>query len=118
MSLNASFGQENGFELNNNEENNNQEENNDKNKIFNSIPMEIESEENQKIQYYNNIYIKEKISFHLNSLFNFIQKKINNNQSKLFFALKQKSNYKYSKLVHAQILFMAIETNFKKINHV
>ena len=118
MSLNASFGQENGFELNNNEENNNQEENNDKNKIFNSIPMEIESEENQKIQYYNNIYIKEKISFHLNSLFNFIQKKINNNQSKLFFTLKQKSNYKYSKLVHAQILFMAIETNFKKINHV
>ena len=50
MSLNASFGQENGFELNNNEENNNQEENNDdNNKIFNSIPMEIESEENQKI---------------------------------------------------------------------
>ena len=119
MSLNASFGQENGFELNNNEENNNQEENNDdNNKIFNSIPMEIESEENQKIIYYNNIYIKEKISFHLNSLFNFIQKKINSNQSKLFFALKQKSNYKYSKLVHAQILFMLLETNFKKIKFI
>ena len=118
MSLNASFGQENGFELNNNEENNNQEENNDKNNIFNSIPMEIESEENQKITYYNNIYIKEKISFHLNSLFNFIQKKINSNQSKLFFALKQKSNYKYSKLVHAQILFMLLETNFKKIKFI
>ena len=119
MSLNASFGQENGFELNKNEQNNNQEANNDdNNNIFNSIPMEIESEENQKIKYYNNIYIKEKISFHLQSLFNFIQKKINNNQSKLFFALKQKSDYKYSKLVHAQILFMLIERNFKKIKHI
>lgn len=119
MSLNASFGQENGFELNKNEENNNQEVNNyDNNNIFNSIPMEIESEESQKIKYYNNLYIKEKISFYLNSLFNVIQKKINNNQSKLFFALKQKSNYKYSKLVHAQILFMLIETNLKKIKHI
>ena len=119
MSLNASFGQENGFDLNKNGENHNQEkDNDDNNNIFNSIPLEIESEENQKIQYFNCIYIKGKISFHLYTLFNIIQRKINNNQSKFFFALKEKSNYKYSKLVHAQILFMLIETNFRKIKHI
>lgn len=122
MSLNASFGEKNTFKVDKTEDiediNNkmdNQEQNND---IFNSIPIEIENEETLSTEYYNNIYLKEKIAFHLNILFNFIERKIINNQIKLFFWLKQKSDEKYSKLVNAQILYMLIETSFKSLGYI
>ena len=118
MSLNESFGPDNGFKLKESTENNNKDNDNQNNDIFNSIPMEIENSYNQPYEYYNYSHIKEKISFHLNNLFNIIKQNIISNQMKFFFILKQISNNKYSKLVNAQILYMLIETSFKKLKHI
>ena len=117
MSLNASFGEKNAFKVDKTEDVNNKMDNPEKedNDIFNSIPIEIENEETQKKEYFENISLKEKITFNLNILFDFIEKKLANKQIKLFFWLKQKSNEKYSKLVNAQILYMLIETSFKSL---
>jgi hypothetical protein len=87
------------------------------NEIFNSIPIEKEKEENSSKEYYNYLYLKEKLSFNLNNIFNIMNKKLNNKRMKLFYTLKQKSNIKYSKLVEAQILYLLIETNFKSLSH-
>ena len=121
MSLNNSFGQKNGFkveEAKKIEDNDNIDNASQNNDIFNSIPIEIENEDNQPNDYYNYSHIKVKISFHLNNLFNYIKQRINNNQMKFFFTLKHKSNNKYSKLVNSEILYMLIETSFKRLKHI
>ena len=118
MSLNSSFGQKNGLYVNDVKElelgTNNKEEAND---IFNSIPMEI-NEDNSIKEYYNYLYLKEKINYNLNNLFNYINRKLKNKQMKFLFALKQKSNAKYSKLINAEILYMSIESNLKLLEHI
>lgn len=117
MSLNTSFGPENGFKVDKDNENDDNLDNKNNN-IFNSIPIEIENEENKEYEYYNYIFIKEKISFCLNNIFNLITQRINNHKYKFFYVLKQKSNIKYSKLIHAEIIYMLIERNFKIIEHI
>ena len=120
MSLNDSFGQKNGLNIEKDKEpiiKDNKEEDDE---IFNSIPIEnieIQNEENNSKDYYNYLYLKEKLYFNLNNIFTVINKRINNKKMKLFYALKQESNLKYSKLVNAQILYMLIETNFKLLSH-
>ena len=118
MSLNDSFGPDNGFNLKESIENINKDKDIKNNDIFNSIPIEIENSYNQPYENYNYSNIEEKILFHLNHLFNIIKQIINDNQMRFFFTLKQISNNKYSKLVNAQILYMLIETNFKKLKHI
>ena len=120
MSLNDSFGPENGFKVTESKENINLDTNDKKqiNDIFNSIPIEIENQDNQPYEYFNYSHINEEILFHLNILFNTIKQNINNNQMKFLFTLKQISNNKYSRLVNAEILYMLIETNFKKLKHI
>ena len=119
MSLNDSFGPNNGFKLKESSKDiNKNKKNKINNDIFNSIPIEIENFNNQTYEYYYFSHIEEKISFNLNNLFNIIKQIINNNQMKFFFTLKQISNNKYSKLVEAEILYMLIETNFKKLKHI
>ena len=118
MSLNASFGEENAFKVDEPEKYynlDNKEQNTD---IFNSIPIEIENEETKSTEYYDNIALKEKIFFNLNIIFSFIEKKLTNKQIKFFFRLKQKSDEKYSKLINAQILYMLIETSFKSLRYI
>ena len=88
------------------------------NEIFNSIPIELEKEENSAKEYYNYLYLKEKLTFNINNIFNIMNKKLNNRRMKLFYTLKRKSNIKYSKLVEAQILYILIETNFKSLSHL
>jgi hypothetical protein len=117
MSINASFGKENGFEVDKpNKKDDIQESKNDD--IFNAIPIEIANEENYSYEYYNYFYIKQKLSYSLNNIFNIIQKRINNQKNKFFFTLKQNSNIKYSKLINAELLYMLIETNSKIIEHI
>ena len=118
MSLNDSFGLENGLKVETVKEADTKDKKENTNCIFSSIPMEIEKEEGQVKEYYNYLYLKEKIFFNLNNLFNYINQKLNNKKNKFFIALKQKSNNKFSKLVNAQILYMLIETNFKLIEHL
>ena len=118
MSLNDSFGLENGLKVETVKEADTKDKKEKTNCIFSSIPMEIEKEEGQVKEYYNYLYLKEKIFFNLNNLFNYINQKLNNKKNKFFIALKQKSNNKFSKLVNAQILYMLIETNFKLIEHL
>ena len=116
MSLNSSFGQKNGLYVNDVKEldtHNKEEENG----IFSSIPMEI-NENNSIKAYYNYLYLKEKINYNLNNLFNYINRKLKNKKIELFFALKQKSNIKNYKLVNAEILYMLIESKLKLFEHI
>ena len=117
MSINASFGKENGFKVDKSNENADIQKNKNGD-IFNSIPIEIGKEENYSFEYYNYIYIKQKLSFCLNNIFNIVQQRIKNHKNKFFFTLKRDSNIKYSKLINAEILYMLIETNLKKMEHI
>ena len=118
MSLNSSFGQKNGLYVNDEKEfeldANNKEE---ANAIFNPIPIEI-NEDNSTKEYYNYLYLNEKINYNLTNLFNYINRKLKNKQMKFLFSLKQKSNIKYSKLINAEILYMSIESNLKLLEHI
>ena len=46
------------------------------NDIFNSIPMEIETEDNDRIYYYQNEYLIEKINYNLSKMIKVINNKI------------------------------------------
>ena len=61
--------------LNTNTNNKSNEAIHDNNDIFNSIPMEIETEENDKIYFYQNEYLIENINYHLNKMIKTINNK-------------------------------------------
>ena len=116
---NASFGQED-FVADNQNNNTSFGKNEDTKQIlsqdidniFDSVPMEIENEEDPKTKYYKEIKIKENIENSLYSIYNILKQKILFSKLSFFFKLKQISNMKYSKLVKAEILFMSIERSF------
>lgn len=130
MSINASFGPEEeeiigedkaniSFEnlanKNLGEDNGNGSPNNN---IFNSVPMEIESQENEKINFYQNILVKENINYHLSMVFNILKNLLKSYKLKFLYELKQKSNNKYAKLVKAEIIFMNIQQNLQIFNYI
>ena len=118
MALNDSFGAKNASYIEQDKKIAIKDNKEGTNEIFNSIPIELEKEENSTKEYYNYLYLKEKLTFNLNNIFDIMNKKLNNKRMKLFYTLKQKSNIKYSKLVDAQILYILIETNFKSLSHL
>ena len=71
------------------------------NDIFNAVPIEIKSEENQDILYYENLLIKQNIKYNLSLIFNNIKKNIYLKKTKFFQELKRRANYKLSKLINS-----------------
>ena len=115
---NASFGQEDFVPDN---QNNTSFGNNDGAKqilsqdidnIFDSVPMEIENEEDSKTKFYKEIKIEENIKNSLYTIYNILKQKILFTKLNFFYKLKQIANIKYAKLVKAEILFMSIERSF------
>ena len=97
-------------------ENKNEEEK--QNDIFNSVPMEIQKQENQDILYYENLLITENIKHNLYKIFNIISKKLCEYKIKFFYEFKFRADYKYSKLVEAEIVFMNIKNKLKIFNNI
>ena len=118
MALNDSFCPKNGLNIEKDDEIDIKEKKENTNGIFNSIPITLEKEDKEVKEYYNYLYLKEKLFYNLNNIFNIMNKKLKNKRMKLFYELKQKSNIKYSKIVKAEILYMLIETNFKLLSHM
>ena len=115
---NASFGQEDFVPDNQNNTsfgNNNgakQILSQDIDNIFDSVPMEIENEEDSKTKFYKEIKIEENIKNSLYTIYNILKQKILFSKLNFFYKLKQTANIKYAKLVKAEILFMSIERSF------
>ena len=115
---NASFGQEDFVPDNQNNTsfgNNNgakQILSQDIDNIFDSVPMEIENEEDSKTKFYKEIKIEENIKNSLYTIYNILKQKILFTKLNFFYKLKQIANNKYAKLVKAEILFMSIERSF------
>ena len=80
--------------------------------IFDSVPMEIENEEDSKTKFYKEIKIEENIKNSLYTIYNILKQKILFSKLNFFYKLKQTANIKYAKLVKAEILFMSIERSF------
>ena len=115
---NASFGQEDFVPDNQNNTsfgNNNgakQILSQDIDNIFDSVPMEIENEEDSKTKFYKEIKIEENIKNSLYTIYNILKQKILFSKLNFFYKLKQTANIKYAQLVKAEILFMSIERSF------
>jgi hypothetical protein len=88
------------------------------NDIFNAVPIEIKSEENQDILYYENLLIKQNIKYNLSLIFNNIKKNIYLKKTKFFQELKRRANYKLSKLINAEIMFLNIENKLSIFTHI
>ena len=98
--------------------NNNNVEEEKQNDIFNSLPMEIQRQDNQELLYYQNLHITENIKHNLFQIFNFINKRIYLNKIKFFYELKYRADYKYSKLVEAEMIFMNIQNKLNTFNYI
>ena len=115
---NASFGQEDFVPDNQNNTsfgNNNgakQILSQDIDNIFDSVPMEIENEEDSKTKFYKEIKIEENIKNSLYTIYNILKQKMLFTKLNFFYKLKQIANNRYAKLVKAEILFMSIERSF------
>ena len=116
---NASFGQED-FVADNQNNNTSFGKNEDTKQIlsqdidniFDSVPMEIENEEDSKTKFYKEIKIEENIKNSLYTIYNILKQKMLFTKLNFFYKLKQIANNKYAKLVKAEILFMSIERSF------
>ena len=85
------------------------------NQIFNPIlAKEITNEENEnQLEYYQTLLIKEKINASLNSIFSAINTHIKEYKSSFFNKLKLIMNKSYSNLVTIQLLYMNIKIKLK-----
>ena len=88
------------------------------NDIFNSVPMEIKSQENQDLLYYENQLITEKIKYNIYILFNIIKKNLYLKKIKFFQNLRNISNFKLSKLIKAEIMFINIQNKLSIFNNI
>ena len=100
--------------------NNNKEEKEEKkqNDIFNSLPMEIENQENQALLYYENLHINENLKHNINIIFSRIKKIISFYKIKFFYELKNRADFKYSKLVEAEVIFMNIQSKLNIFTYI
>ena len=105
------------FEAFNNNDNNNNNISNDvvveNNEIFNSIPMEIETEENERNNFYQNEYLIENINFLLNKMIKSINNKILLKKLFAFLQIKKKSDVNHYNIIEAELLFMKISNTLK-----
>ena len=94
----------------NNKSNDAVPENND---IFNSIPMEIETEENDRIYYYQNEYLIEKIYYNLNKMIKVINNKFLLKKLFVFLLLKRISDIKHYQIIDAQLILIKLTNSLK-----
>jgi hypothetical protein len=113
---NLSFDGLDNLNSNNNETNKNNEKIDDsipiQNDIFNSIPMEIENE-NEKILYYQNEITIEKINYFIIKLLKNINNRFLLTKLEVFLLIKKISNKKHLKLIHAELMYMKLINNLK-----
>ena len=95
-----------------------EEEEQKKNDIFNSLPMEIQNQDNQEKIFYENLYIKENIKNNLYKMILVIENRIFLNKTKFFYELKYRADYKYEKLVKAEIILMSMQNKLNIFNHI
>ena len=94
----------------NNKSNDAVPENND---IFNSIPMEIETEENDRIYYYQNEYLIEKIYYNLNKMIKVINNKFLLKKLFVFLLLKRISDIKHYQIIDAELILIKLTNSLK-----
>ena len=94
----------------NNKSNDAVPENND---IFNSIPMEIETEENDRIYYYQNEYLIEKIYYNLNKMIKVINNKFLLKKLFVFLLLKRISDIKHYQIIDAELILFKLTNSLK-----
>ena len=89
-----------------------------KNYIFNSLPMEIQNQDNEEKIFYENLYIKENIKNNLYKMILVFENRIFLNKTKFFYELKYRADYKYEKLVRAEIVIMSMQNKLNVFNHI
>ena len=94
----------------NNKSNDAVPENND---IFNSIPMEIETEENDKIYYYQNEYLIGSIYYNLNKMIKVINNKFLLKKLFVFLLLKRISDIKHYQIIDAELILFKLTNSLK-----
>ena len=95
-----------------------EEEEQKKNDIFNSLPMEIQNQDNEEKIFYENLYIKENIKSYLYQMILVFENRIFLNKTKFFYELKYRADYKYEKLVRAEIVLMSMQNKLNVFNHI
>ena len=83
------------------------------NDIFNSIPMEIETEDNDRIYYYQNEYLIEKINYNLSKMIKIINNKILLKKLFVFLLLKRISDIKHYQIIDAQLILIKLTNSLK-----
>ena len=83
------------------------------NDIFNSIPMEIETEDNDRIYYYQNEYLIEKINYNLSKMIKVINNKILLKKLFVFLLLKRISDIKHYQIIDAQLILIKLTNSLK-----
>ena len=99
----------------NNKSNDAVPENND---IFNSIPMEIETEENDKIYYYQNEYLIGSIYYNLNKMIKVINNKFLLKKLFAFLLIKRISDIKHFQIIEAELLFIKLSNTLKLLMRI
>ena len=83
------------------------------NDIFNSIPMEIETEDNDRIYYFQNEYLIEKINYNLSKMIKVINNKILLKKLFVFLLLKRISDIKHYQIIDAQLILIKLTNSLK-----
>ncbi len=104
--------------LNTNTNNKSNDAIHDNNDIFNSIPMEIETEENDKIYFYQNEYLIENINYHLNKMIKTINNKFLLQKLFVFLLIQKISDIKHYQIIEAELLFIKISNTLKLLIRV
>ncbi len=94
----------------NNKSNDAVPENND---IFNSIPMEIETEENERVFFYQKEYLIEHLNFYLNKMIKIINNKFLLKKLFAFLLIKRISDIKHFQIIEAELLFIKLSNTLK-----
>ena len=99
----------------NNKSNDAVPENND---IFNSIPMEIETEENERVFFYQKEYLIEHLNFYLNKMIKIINNKFLLKKLFAFLLIKRISDIKHFQIIEAELLFIKLSNTLKLLMRI
>ena len=99
----------------NNKSNDAVPENND---IFNSIPMEIVTEENERVFFYQKEYLIEHLNFYLNKMIKIINNKFLLKKLFAFLLIKRISDIKHFQIIEAELLFIKLSNTLKLLMRI
>lgn len=88
------------------------------NEIFDNIPTELETEEQDKKTFYQDIFLQETLKYSLDAMFNIIRRKIIEKKQNFFIKIKSISNKKFNKIAEAEIIFLHIESSLKGLLNI